>query len=80
MGADKYHKIHALAWIFFASDISQGTVFGAIGAISMVIFTLGIELAQVAYVEGGAGIFNLLRDLSWMFLVRGFHAKPSEGL
>jgi len=38
----------------------------------MMIFTLGIELAKVAYVEGGAGMFNmfnLLSGLSWLALV-----------
>ena len=36
----------------FASDISKGTVSAAMGMISMMIFTLGIELAKGATVEG----------------------------
>lgn len=56
----------------FSSDMSKGTVSAAMGVISMMIFTLGIELAKVAYVEGGAGmfnLFNLLSGLSWLALV-----------
>jgi DHA1 family multidrug/chloramphenicol efflux transport protein-like MFS transporter len=56
----------------FSSDMSKGTVSAAMGVISMMIFTLGIELAKVAYVEGGAGMFNmfnLLSGLSWLALV-----------
>lgn len=56
----------------FSSDMSKGTVSAAMGVISMMIFTLGIELAKVAYVEGGAGMFNmfnLFSGLSWLALV-----------
>lgn len=56
----------------FSSDMSKGTVSAAMGVISMLIFTLGIELAKVAYVEGGAGMFNtfnLLSGLAWLALV-----------
>ncbi|CAM3679410.1 MFS transporter [Rahnella bruchi] len=56
----------------FSSDMSKGTVSAAMGVISMMIFTLGIELAKVAYVEGGAGMFNmfnLFSGLAWLALV-----------
>ncbi|AEX50021.1 arabinose efflux permease family protein [Rahnella aquatilis CIP 78.65 = ATCC 33071] len=56
----------------FSSDMSKGTVSAAMGVISMMIFTLGIELAKVAYVEGGTGmfnLFNLISGLAWLALV-----------
>lgn len=56
----------------FSSDMSKGTVSAAMGVISMMIFTVGIELAKVAYVEGGAGMFNmfnLLSGIAWLALV-----------
>lgn len=56
----------------FSSDMSKGTVSAAMGVISMMIFTVGIELAKVAYVEGGAGMFNmfnLISGLAWLALV-----------
>jgi len=56
----------------FSSDMSKGTVSAAMGVISMMIFTVGIELAKVAYVEGGAGMFNMFNQLSglgWLGLV-----------
>jgi DHA1 family multidrug/chloramphenicol efflux transport protein-like MFS transporter len=56
----------------FSSDMSKGTVSAAMGVISMMIFTVGIELAKVAYVEGGAGMFNmfnLFSGLAWLALV-----------
>jgi DHA1 family multidrug/chloramphenicol efflux transport protein-like MFS transporter len=56
----------------FSSDMSKGTVSAAMGVISMMIFTVGIELAKVAYVEGGAemfNMFNLISGLAWLALV-----------
>lgn len=56
----------------FSSGMSKGTVSAAMGVISMMIFTVGIELAKVAYVEGGAGMFNmfnLISGLAWLALV-----------
>jgi len=38
----------------------------------MIVFTLGIELAKVAYVTGGSGmfsLFNLISGLFWLTLV-----------
>lgn len=56
----------------FSSTMSKGTVSAAMGMISMAVFTLGIELAKVAYVEGGSGLFNLfnlISGLCWLALV-----------
>lgn len=56
----------------FSSDMSKGTVSAAMGMISMIVFTLGIELAKVAYVTGGSGmfsLFNLISGLFWLTLV-----------
>lgn len=59
----------------FSSTMSKGTVSAAMGMISMAVFTLGIELAKVAYVEGGSGVFNLFNLISglfWLALVAVF--------
>lgn len=59
----------------FSSTMSKGTVSAAMGMISMAVFTLGIELAKVAYVEGGSGVFNLfnlISGLCWLGLVAVF--------
>lgn len=59
----------------FSSTMSKGTVSAAMGMISMAVFTLGIELAKVAYVEGGSGLFNLfnlISGLCWLALVTVF--------
>jgi DHA1 family multidrug/chloramphenicol efflux transport protein-like MFS transporter len=40
--------------------------------LSMMVFTLGIELTKLAYVAGGSGMFNLLNLISglcWLSLV-----------
>jgi DHA1 family multidrug/chloramphenicol efflux transport protein-like MFS transporter len=59
----------------FSSTMSKGTVSAAMGMISMMVFTLGIELAKVAYVAGGSGLFNLfnlISGLCWLALVAVF--------
>ncbi len=59
----------------FSSDISKGTVSAAMGMISMMVFTLGIEFAKVAYLWGNSGIFNLFNLISglvWLGLVMIF--------
>lgn len=59
----------------FSSSMSKGTVSAAMGMISMMVFTLGIELAKVAYVGGGSGLFNLfnlISGLCWLALVAVF--------
>jgi len=66
----------------FSSDMSKGTVSAAMGMISMLVFTLGIELAKVAYISGGSGmfnLFNLISGLLWLSLVTVFirHRKPA---
>ena len=56
----------------FSSEMSKGTVSAAMGVLSMLVFTLGIEIAKVAYGWGGSGVFNLFNFLSglcWLTLV-----------
>lgn len=69
----------------FSSEMSKGTVSAAMGMISMLVFTLGIELAKQAYLGGGSAwfnLFNLLSGLLWLALVTVFirHRKtaPAE--
>ncbi|CNL91019.1 MFS transporter [Yersinia pseudotuberculosis] len=67
----------------FASDISKGTVSAAMGMISMMIFTLGIELAKVAYLwgdSGGFNLFNLMSGLLWLGLVMVFIRRQPEAV
>jgi DHA1 family multidrug/chloramphenicol efflux transport protein-like MFS transporter len=62
----------------FSSEISKGTVSATMGMLSMAVFTVGIELAKVAYVWGGSGwfnLFNLLSGLCWLALVAVFLTK-----
>ncbi|WP_145542291.1 MFS transporter [Yersinia alsatica] len=65
----------------FSSDISKGTVSAAMGMISMMVFTLGIEFAKVAYLWGNSGIFNLFNLISgllWLGLVVIFIRRQPE--
>lgn len=65
----------------FASDISKGTVSAAMGMISMMVFTLGIEFAKVAYLWGNSGffnLFNLISGLLWLALVMIFIRRQPE--
>ncbi|AJJ11142.1 multidrug transporter MdfA [Yersinia rohdei] len=67
----------------FSSDISKGTVSAAMGMISMMVFTLGIEFAKVAYLWGNSGVFNLFNLISgllWLSLVAIFIRKQPETL
>ncbi|WP_145534770.1 MFS transporter [Yersinia thracica] len=67
----------------FSSDISKGTVSAAMGMISMMVFTLGIEFAKVAYLWGNSGVFNLFNLISgllWLGLVMIFIRKQPETL
>lgn len=68
----------------FSSQMSKGTVSAAMGMISMLVFTLGIELAKVAYLSGGSGlfsVFNLISGLLWLSLVAVFirNRRPVVG-
>ncbi len=68
----------------FSSEMSKGTVSAAMGMISMLVFTLGIELAKVAYLSGGSwmfSVFNLVSGLLWLSLVAVFirHRWPVVG-
>lgn len=65
----------------FSSDISKGTVSAAMGMISMMVFTLGIEFAKVAYLWGNSGIFNLFNLISglvWLGLVMIFIRRQPQ--
>ncbi|EKN6163465.1 TPA: MFS transporter [Yersinia enterocolitica] len=67
----------------FSSDISKGTVSAAMGMISMMVFTLGIEFAKVAYLWGNSGIFNLFNLISgllWLGLVMIFIRRQPNSL
>lgn len=53
------------------------------GMISMMIFTLGIELAKVAYLWGdsrGFNLFNLMSGLLWLGLVMVFIRRQPEAV
>ena len=67
----------------FSSDMSKGTVSAAMGVLSMMVFTIGIEIAKVAYGWGGSGLFNLFNFLSglcWLTLVVLFmRGRKREG-
>ncbi len=59
----------------FSSPMSKGTVSAAVGMLTMLVYTLGIELAKTLYAQGGSGLFNLFNLLSvlgWYALVRVF--------
>ncbi|AHM71308.2 MFS transporter [Yersinia hibernica] len=67
----------------FSSDISKGTVSAAMGMINMMVFTLGIEFAKVAYLWGNSGIFNLFNLISgllWLALVMIFIRRQPDSL
>lgn len=67
----------------FSSDISKGTVSAAMGMISMMVFTFGIEFAKVAYLWGNSGIFNLFNLISgllWLGLVIIFIRRQPEAV
>ncbi|MGO2367460.1 MAG: multidrug transporter MdfA, partial [Serratia sp. (in: enterobacteria)] len=66
----------------FSSNVSKGTVSATMGMLSMMVFTVGIELAKVAYVWGGSGVFNLfnlISGLCWLALVALFLSKRRNG-
>ena len=49
--------------------------------ISMMVFTLGIEFAKVAYLWGNSGIFNLFNLISgllWLGLVMIFIRRQQD--
>ncbi|CUR53471.1 Multidrug transporter MdfA [Serratia symbiotica] len=56
----------------FASNISKGTVSATMGMLSMLVFTIGIELSKIAYMCGGSilfNVFNLIIGLCWLILI-----------
>ncbi|WP_158379685.1 MFS transporter [Candidatus Williamhamiltonella defendens] len=66
----------------FSSKVSKGAVSAVVGMINMLMFSIGIEFAQILYLRGGGGffnVFNLLCGLSWFLLVWiFFRTKPVE--
>ncbi|WP_158366976.1 MFS transporter [Candidatus Williamhamiltonella defendens] len=66
----------------FSSKVSKGAVSAVVGMINMLMFSIGIEFAQILYLRGGGGffnVFNLLCGLSWFLLVWIFlRTKPVE--
>lgn len=59
----------------FSCTISKGTVSAALGMLTILVYTFGIELAKTLYTAGGSGLFNffnLLSVLAWFLLVRRF--------
>lgn len=67
----------------FSSEMSKGTVSAAMGMISMMVFTFGIEFAKVAYLWGNSGIFNLFNLISgllWLGLVVIFIRRQPKTL
>ncbi|MNE56551.1 Multidrug transporter MdfA [compost metagenome] len=66
----------------FSSNVSKGAVSAVMGMLSMSVFTIGIELAKVAYVWGGNGLFslfNLVSGLCWLTLTAMFLSKHRGG-
>lgn len=66
----------------FSSNVSKGAVSAVMGMLSMSVFTIGIELAKVAYVWGGNGLFslfNLVSGLCWLMLTALFLSKHRGG-
>lgn len=59
----------------FSCNISKGTVSAALGMLTILVYTFGIELAKTSYTAGGSGLFNVLNLLSvlaWFVLMRRF--------
>lgn len=59
----------------FSCTISKGTVSAALGMLTILVYTFGIELAKTLYTAGGSGLFNffnLLSVLAWFLLMRRF--------
>ncbi len=56
----------------FASDMSKGTVSAAMGMLQMLIFTVGIEISERAWLNGGNelyNLFNLVNGILWLSLM-----------
>lgn len=67
----------------FSSDMSKGTVSAAMGMLSMLIFTVGIELTKHAYLLGGNSwfsLFNLMSGIIWLTLVALFLRNKQVGM
>ena len=66
-----------------SSDMSKGTVSAAMGMLSMLIFTVGIELTKHAYLLGGNSwfsLFNLMSGIIWLTLVVLFLRNKQVGM
>lgn len=68
----------------FSSSISKGTVSASMGIISMIVFTIGIEISKITYFWGnknGFNLFNLLSGGFWLILVIIFvRVSPKESI
>ncbi|MGV3344431.1 MFS transporter [Enterobacteriaceae bacterium LUAb1] len=59
----------------FSSSAGKGSVAAMLGMVSIVVFTLGIEIVRYGYFSGGNTLFstiNLLCGLLWLLLLRAF--------
>lgn len=65
----------------FSSKVSKGTVSAAMGILSMLVYTFGIEFAKIAYLYGGSALFNLFNltsGLCWIVLVSLFFKNTKK--
>lgn len=66
----------------FSSDVSKGTVSAVLSMINMLIFSIGIEFAQILYLWKGLGLFNffnLICGFCWLISVWLFIRRtPTE--
>ncbi len=56
----------------FSSNVSNGTVSSIMSIISMLVFTVGIEIAKFSYLCGGSELFNffnVMSGLCWLAFV-----------
>ncbi|XOD70153.1 MAG: MFS transporter [Sodalis sp. (in: enterobacteria)] len=67
----------------FSCTISKGTVSAALGILTILVYTFGIELAKILYTVGGSGLFNCFNLFSvvvWFILMRRFIRRRAPGL
>lgn len=67
----------------FASEMSKGTVSAIMGMLSMLIFSLGIEITKYGYFIGGNPLFNLcnlISGLLFLLLTLRFLNSPDKAV